>query len=158
VININKQEKIEMIIHYKNEIDALIHRKYHELAQKYNLSLEQFHLLITLDDLLLNVNDTVKAPTVGEIAKNVDNSQNTVSEKITRLENKELVMRIRDNYDKRVSRVVLTEKGRELIDSIDKQANSKFLFNSISSMDKEDINDFLNCLEKLIKQMDNIQS
>lgn len=149
----NKEEKIEMIVQYKNDIDNLIHRKYHELAQKYDLSLEQFHLLIELDDLMLYVNDEVKAPTIGEIAKNVDNSQNTMSEKITRLENKGLVERIKDKNDKRISRVYLTEKGRNLIDSIDKQASSKFLFNSILNIDDIDIDDFLKCLEKLKKYM-----
>ncbi|WP_186430303.1 MarR family winged helix-turn-helix transcriptional regulator [Clostridium sp. BSD9I1] len=149
----NKEEKIEIIVQYKNDIDNIIHRKYHELAQKYDLSLEQFHLLIELDDLMLYVNDEVKAPTIGEIAKNVDNSQNTMSEKITRLENKGLVERIKDKKDKRISRVYLTENGRSLIDSIDKQASSKFLFNSILNMDDKDIDDFLKCLEKLKKYM-----
>ncbi|MBE6068388.1 MAG: MarR family transcriptional regulator [Clostridium lundense] len=111
--------------------------------------IEQFHLLIELDDLMLYVNDEIKAPTIGEIAKNVDNSQNTMYEKITRLENKGLVERIKDKNDKRISRVYLTENGRSLIDSIDKQASSKFLFNSILNMDDRDIDDFLKCLEKL---------
>ncbi|MDV4150780.1 winged helix DNA-binding protein [Clostridium sp. AL.422] len=154
----NKEEKIEMIVQYKNDIDTIIHKKYHELAQKYDLSLEQFHLLIELDDLMLHVNDEEKAPTIGEIARNVDNSQNTMSEKITRLENKGLVKRIKDRNDKRISRVCLTEKGRSLIDSIDKQASSKFLFNSILNMEDRDIDDFLRCLEKLKKHMNDSYS
>lgn len=149
----NKEEKIEMIVQYKNDIDALIHKKYHELAQKYDLSLEQFHLLIELDDLMLHVNDEEKAPTIGEIARNVDNSHNTMSEKITRLENKGLVKRIKDKNDKRISRVCLTENGRNLIDLIDKQASSKFLYNSILNMEERDIDDFLKCLEKLKNHM-----
>lgn len=153
----SKEKKIQMIIEYKNEIDILIHRKYHELAQRYGLSLEQYHLLIELDELMLELNDEVKAPTVGEIAKNINNSQNTVSERITRLENKGLVQRIKDSNDKRISRVILTEEGRRLINSIDKQASSKFLFNSISNMEDCDINDFLKCLERLIKLMNNIK-
>ncbi|HHW01855.1 MAG TPA: MarR family transcriptional regulator [Thermoanaerobacterales bacterium] len=149
----NKEEKIQMIINYKNEVDALIHKKYHELAQKYGLSLEQYHLLIELDELMLDINDEYKAPTVGEIAKNINNAQNTVSERITRLENKGLVKRVKDNKDRRISRVVLTKQGRCLIDSIDNQASSKFLFNSISNMEDKHINNFLECLEKLIEQM-----
>ncbi len=153
----NKEEKIQMIIKYKNEIDRLIHGKYHELAQKYELSLEQFHLLIELDELMLDINDEVNAPTVGEIAKNINNLQNTVSERITRLENKGLVKRVKDSNDKRISRVVLTQEGRTLINSIDKQASSKFLFNSISNMEDTDINAFLICSEKLVKQMKDVK-
>ena len=153
----NKEEKIQTIIGYKNEMNKLIHEKYHELAQNYDLSLEQFHLLIELDDLMLDVNDEFKAPTVGQLAKNINNSQNTVSERITRLENKGLVKRTKDNNDKRISRVVLTDDGKDLIKLIDKQASSKFLFNSISNMEDIDINDFLKCLEKLINQMNIIR-
>lgn len=149
----NREEKIQRIIDYKNEIDKLIHNKYHELAKKYDLSLEQFHLLIELDELMIDINDEYKAPTVGEIAKNINNSQNTVSERITRLENKGLVKRIKDSNDRRISRVVLSDEGENLVKLIDKQASGRFLFNSISNMEDLDIDNFVKCLEILIKQM-----
>lgn len=148
-----REEKIQKIIYYKDEIDTLIHKKYHTLAQQYDLSLEQFHLLIELDELMLDVTDEGTAPTVGQIAKNINNSQNTVSERITRLENKGLVKRIKDSSDRRISRVVLTEEGRKLINTLDKQASSKFLYSSISNMEDKDINNLLKCLEKLVQQM-----
>lgn len=147
------EEKIQMIIQYKDEINTLIHNEYHELAKKYDLSLEQFHLLIELDELMLEIDDVCKAPTVGQIAKNINNSQNTVSERITRLENKELVSRIRDINDKRITRVNLTDKGRLLLQEIEKEASSKYLFNSISSMEELDINNLMNGLQKLVEQM-----
>lgn len=148
-----KKEKIQKVIQYKKEVDKLIHQKHHELAQKYDLSLEQYHLLIELDELMLDVNDELTAPTVGQIAKNVKNSQNTVSEKITRLENKGFVYRVKDSSDKRISRVVLTEEGRKLIEAIGKQANNSFLFDSISYMEECYIDEFLKCFEELIKKM-----
>lgn len=148
-----KEEKIEKIIQYKEEINKLIHNKYHELAKKYDLSLEQFHLLIELDELMLDISKESEAPTVGQLAKNFNNSQNTVSERITRLENKGLVSRIKDSKDKRISRVILADKGRELLKSIEKEANSKYLFNSILNMEEVDINNLLVCLKKLVDQM-----
>jgi DNA-binding MarR family transcriptional regulator len=148
----NRDEKILTIIQRKAEIDRLIEHKHHELAQHYGLSLEQFHLLIELDELMLDV-DSESAPTVGEIANSIDNSQNTVSEKITRLENKGLVTRIKDAKDRRISRIVLTEKGESLIGDISRQANNRFLFDAISRMKDEDIGDLLECLEKLVKEM-----
>ncbi len=149
----NRDETILMIIRSKMEIDQLIQRKHHELAQQYGLSLEQFHLLIELDELMLDVDNESSAPTVGEIANSIDNSQNTVSEKITRLENKGLVTRIKDAKDRRISRIILTDEGRSLIDAISKQANNRFLFDAISRMKDEDIDDLRECLEKLVKQM-----
>ncbi len=149
----DRDEKIYMIIQTKMEIDKLIQRKHHELAQQYGLRLEQFHLLIELDELMLDVGSESSAPTVGEIASSIDNSQNTVSEKITRLENKGLVTRIKDEKDRRISRIVLTDEGRSLIAAISNQANNRFLFDSISKLGDRDIDDFLECLKKLVDQM-----
>lgn len=150
----SKEEKIQKIIQYKKDIDSFIHKKHHQLAQKYDLSLEQYHLLVELDELMLEVNDEYVAPTVGEIAKSVNNSQNTVSEKITRLENRGLVKRIKDSKDKRISRVVLTEEGRDYINSISRQANNRFLFDSISSMEEKCIDNLLESLKELLKHME----
>lgn len=149
----NLEQKIQKIIKCREEVGKIIHRNYHQLAKKYDLSLEQFHLMIELDELMLDINDEIKPPTVGQIAKSINNAQNTVSERVSRLENKGLVKRIRDVNDKRISRVVLTDEGKKLIAVIEKQASSKFLFNSISKMDEKDIDAFLQCFEKLIKQM-----
>lgn len=151
----SKEDKIQMIIQFKEQIDALIHNKYHELAKKYDLSLEQFHLLIELDELMLDINDEykAKAPTVGEIAKNINNSQNTVSERITRLENKGLVNRIKDSKDRRISRVVLTDKGRNLLGSVENEASGKYLFNAVSAMKEIYVDNLLEGLEKLVEQM-----
>lgn len=148
-----KEEKIQKIIDLKDGIDELIHTRYHELAQKYDLSLEQYHLLIELDELMLDVNDEIQAPTIGQIAKNINNSQNTVSERVTRLENKGLVSRIKDSSDRRISRVVLTDEGRSLINQIDMQASSKFLFYSLSKMKDGDVDQLFHGLGELHKQM-----
>lgn len=149
----SKDEKIKNIINYRRSIDELIHGRYHKLAEKYNLSLEQFHLLIELDELALVVDDEITAPTIGDIAKSIKNSQNTVSEKVTRLENKGLVERVKDSKDRRISRVVLTKQGRELIDKLSSEASSEFLFNSISELDEDTIDNLLNSLKKLYEKM-----
>ena len=149
----NRDETIKKIIDHKDEIDTLIHRKYHELAKKNKLSLEQFHLLIELDELMLDINDEYQAPTIGEIAKNINHTQNTVSERITRLETKGLVKRVKDLNDRRISRVYLTEEGRNFIELIEKEASSKFLFHSLSNMEETDLNSLESCLNILIKQM-----
>ncbi|URZ08328.1 MarR family winged helix-turn-helix transcriptional regulator [Clostridium felsineum] len=149
----NKQEKVENIIKYRKEINVLIHERYHSLSKKYGLSLEQFHLLIELEELMLEVEDKLIAPTVGDIAKNIKNSPNTVSERITRLENKGLVKRVRDGKDKRISRVFLTDEGEKLIEKMDKEANVKFLFDSLSKMGEEDLNNLFKGLSILIDKM-----
>lgn len=149
----NKIDKSKQVIKLRSAVDELIHGRYHKLAKKYNLSLEQFHLLIELDELALNLSDEMSAPTIGDIAKNINNSQNTVSEKVNRLEKKGLVRRVKSEEDRRVSRVVLTDKGRELINDISEEASSKFLLDSISALEESDIDNLINGLEKLYKKM-----
>jgi len=153
----NKEDKIRKIIEYKDEIDILIHQNYHKLARENGLSLEQFHLLIELDELMLDIHDNNQAPTVGELAKNINNAQNTVSERITRLENKGLVKRIKDCSDRRISRVILTDEGRSLIEQIEKQARGRFLQNCLSNMEDADIDNLERCLKKLVDQMNAIK-
>lgn len=153
----NKDENIKKIIECKDKVDKLIHMKYHKLAEEYNLTLEQFHLLIEMDELMLDVDEKLVAPTVGELAKNINNSQNTVSERITRLENKGLVERKRDSSDKRISRVYLTEEGRKLIKELDKEASSNFLHDALWNMEDEEINLFLNCFLKLTNKMEEME-
>ena len=96
----------------------------------------------------MDIDDENKAPTVGEIAKNISNSQNTVPERITRLENKGFVKRVKNSYDRRISRVVLTEEGRNLINLICKEANSKFLFNSIITLS---YSYYMECIQSLFR-------
>lgn len=149
----NKIDKAKKVIKLRSAVDEVIHGRYHKLAKKYNLSLEQFHLLIELDELALNLSDEMSAPTIGDIAKNINNSQNTVSEKVNRLEKKGLVKRVKSEEDRRVSRVVLTDEGRELINDISEEASGKFLLDSILDLDEGDIDNLLNGLEKLYKNM-----
>lgn len=149
----NKTDKAKKVIKLRSEVDELIHGRYHKLAKKYNLSLEQFHLLIELDELALNLSDEMSAPTIGDIAKNINNSQNTVSEKVNRLEKKGLVKRVKSEEDRRVSRVVLTDEGRKLINDISEEASGRFLLDSILNLDESDIDNLLNGLEKLYKKM-----
>lgn len=149
----NKSDKVKSIIDYRRSIEEFIHGRYHKLAEKYNLSLEQFHLLIELDELALTINDEATAPTIGDIARSIKNSQNTVSEKVTRLENKGLVERVKDNKDRRISRVVLTEQGRKLINKLSSEASSEFLFDSISGLNDDTIDNLLNGLKDLYEKM-----
>lgn len=149
----NKSDKVKSIIDYRRSIEEFIHGRYHKLAEKYNLSLEQFHLLIELDELVLTINDEATAPTIGDIARSIKNSQNTVSEKVTRLENKGLVERVKDNKDRRISRVVLTEQGRKLINKLSSEASSEFLFDSISGLNDDTIDNLLNGLKDLYEKM-----
>jgi MarR family transcriptional regulator, organic hydroperoxide resistance regulator len=126
------------ILEKKSLIDSLIHRQHHLLAQKHDLSLEQFHLLIELDELMVDVPEDSGLP-VGQLASHTGNAQNTISERITRLENKSLVTRVRDASDRRINRITLTTAGRELIETIGREAGAILLRKALETLPDEEV-------------------
>lgn len=147
--------KASKIIENWSHINKIVELKFHEIAQEFNLSLGQFHLLIELDELELNVSNDIPLPTIGEIATNIGNAPNTLSERIKRLEKKGLVEKIRDKKDSRVCRVALTNEGRKLIDSIKLQVGENLLNEVLEKMDEEFLDNLLKSLEQLIKHLSN---
>ncbi len=145
-----KEEIAQQIIARRDTVDLLIHENYHRLAQKYDLSLDQFHLLIELDDLMLDVTSDTEAPTIGSLAKNISVSQNTVSERVTRLEKKGLLKRVMDTEDRRINHVVLTEEGRKVLKALSEEAETDFVHNALIQMQPKELQDFLTCYDKLI--------
>ncbi|UTB32379.1 MAG: hypothetical protein NKF70_12950 [Methanobacterium sp. ERen5] len=71
-------------------VDRMVRLKYHEAAKKYGLSMEQFHILIELDELELDIiSEEVLPPTIGQIALDLGNAPHTLSGRIKRLEKKD---------------------------------------------------------------------
>lgn len=139
-------DKCEKVIGYLDEIQNIIHNKHHELAQKYNLTLEQFHLL-----LHLSMKST--PPTVNEIANSFNNAQNTMSEKLSRLQEKNLIEKVKDPKDKRISRISLSIQGKKLIDTICYEAENCFVKDAIAKMEEQKLQTLILCLEDLIKNL-----
>ena len=140
--------KILEIMNYGQLITKMVVAKHHETAQRYNLSLEQFHLLIEIDELELDISDDTLPPTVGQIAANIGNAPHTLSEKIKRLEKKKLVEKIRDSADLRITRVVLTESGRNLVKHIKNEAGNTFIFNTLAKMSNQSLDSLSDSLRQ----------
>ncbi len=145
-----KNENIKEIWNYWEHINKLILLKRRETAQKYGLTFEQFHLLIELDHHAeFRVSTCDLPPTVGEIAADVGNAPHTLSERIKRLEKKDLVKKIKDEKDLRINRVMLTEKGQNLIDRIKNEAVSIFIYNALGEMDETSLDNLSSSLKQL---------
>ena len=145
-----KNENIKEIWNYWEQINKLILLKRRETAQKYGLTFEQFHLLIELDHHAeFRVSTCDLPPTVGEIAADVGNAPHTLSERIKRLEKKDLVKKIKDEKDLRINRVMLTEKGQNLIDRIKNEAVSIFIYNALGEMDETSLDNLSSSLKQL---------
>lgn len=146
MIPLINDSKAEKILKYLDEIQDIIHSKHHELAIKYNLTVEEFHIL-------LHLQMKTSSPTVNELAASFNNASNTMSEKLTRLENKELIIKIKDNRDRRIYRITLTQKGKKIIDDICYEAENSFVTASISKIDEKELDTLILSLQNIIKQL-----
>ena len=117
----------EIISNYIRECSNIIHRKGHQIAQEYDLTYDQYHLLIYLSF-------SEHPPTINEISKKFNRAQNTISEKISRLEEKGLVNRRDDIEDRRVTRVEITEKGVNLINLIRQERSNRVTYVALEKM------------------------
>jgi len=131
-------------------INKLVRSKYRETAQKHDLTLEQFHLLIELyHHHGLMVTEDILPLTVGEIAADIGNAPHTLSERIKRLEKKDLIKKMRDKNDQRINRVLLTDKGQHLMDSIKDESTNIFIYNALDKIDESLLDGLLNGLKQL---------
>lgn len=135
----NKKDKIQKIIDGIDFIEEHVHSRFHKTAKEYGLTLDQFHLLIELEELEIKLSNSA-GPKINEIASKRNLSQNTISERITRLEKMNLVIRVKDESDRRISRVKLSEQGRELLKQISNEADSCYVIDLLDNLDDDTIN------------------
>ena len=138
---------------YWEHVDRIIRLKHHEAAKKYGLTLEQFHLLLHLDEIEFDIiSEEALPPTIGQIAADIGNAPHTLSGRIKRLEKKGLVKKVRDEKDLRINRVVFTEKGRNVINNIKKEVSNEFIQNALK-MDEKSLNNLLEGLKELNEKL-----
>ncbi|MGK9045199.1 MarR family winged helix-turn-helix transcriptional regulator [Mammaliicoccus vitulinus] len=93
-----------------------------------------------------------KQLTIGELSKRLFLAYSTTTDIIDKLEQKELVLRIQSEEDKRVFHVKLLEKGTALIDEV-VHARQLYTEELLSVMDDDDKNKFNEALEIMLKRM-----
>ncbi|WP_236908142.1 MarR family winged helix-turn-helix transcriptional regulator [Clostridium sp. Cult3] len=135
----NIQQRSESISYYIRECNSIIHLKGHQIAQEYGLTYDQYHLLVHLDL-------SEQSPTINDLSDKFNRAQNTISEKVSRLEEKGLVERIGDTEDRRITRVVITVKGEDLIHAIREERSNRATFKALEKMEEEEIDALLNNL------------
>ena len=143
------QENLELI-------NNLIQSKYLETAKNCNLTLEQFHILIELYYHYGSmISDEILPLSIGEIAEDIGNAPHTLSERIKRLEKKDLIKKVRDEKDHRITRVLLSPKGYSLMDNIEKKSNYIFIYKALEKMDETILNNLLDGLKQLKMNLSN---
>ncbi len=109
---------------------------------------------LTAPQLLLmqGIRDSGDA-TIGELAKQINLSQATVTTIIDRMENRELVYRKRSQVDKRKVYVYLTPKGDELLDNAPTPLQQTFVTQYLQ-LEPWEQNMILSSLQRVAKMMD----
>ena len=108
-------------------------------AAKYNLTSSQvFHLLtIPFDGIAMSI-----------LASKLGLDNSTLTRNIQKLEKLTLVTRISDDYDSRISKVVLTEGGVALVKLLDSSLED-YNYNVLEQIDLETQEHLITVLEKL---------
>jgi DNA-binding MarR family transcriptional regulator len=144
------QKKSESISNYIRECNNIMHTKGHKLAQEYNLTYDQYHLLFYL-------NICENSPTISDISRKFNRAQNTISEKISRLEEKGLVCKVDDEQDRRITRVIITEKGANLIYNIKQERSNRVTYIALEKMDESQVDDLLMNLTILYNNLNKVK-
>lgn len=136
-------KKSEIISSCIRECSHMIHVKGHELAQEYGLTYDQYHILLFIEK---NIDEP---PSIRDISIRFKIAQNTTSEKVSRLEEKELVKKVTDEKDRRIIRIQILDKGVDIIDKIKKERAHRITYKALMDMSEEDVNKLLESIELL---------
>jgi len=119
------------------------------ISAAYGLTFPQFMVL----EALLHKDSM----TVGEIKDTILSSNGTIPVIINNLEKQEMVKRIKDPEDHRRSLVMLTPKGRELIEQVNPQ-NIKMYTDRFSVWTKEEKKELISLIAMYHEALENTES
>lgn len=90
--------------------------------------------------------------TIGDLSNKMYLAFSTTTDLVDRMENNQLVKRVRDEHDRRVVRIHLLEEGGRIIEEvIDKRR--KYLNSVLVDFSEDEITEFSNLLTKLHEEM-----
>ncbi|HHV47067.1 MAG TPA: MarR family transcriptional regulator [Tissierellia bacterium] len=101
VINIEK---------YLRKVEYIIRKKGREILSDFNITIPQFTAL----QILINN----EGMTIGELSQKMALACSTITDLVDRMERNELVIRKKDEKDKRVVRIEVLPKGHEIVEKV----------------------------------------
>lgn len=121
-----------------------IKKKGREILNDFEITPPQFTALLEL----INNGDM----TIGELSSRMYLACSTVTDLLDRMERNELVVRIKDEKDRRIVRIHVLDKGHKLIEEV-LYSRRKYLQEVMADMDPKAIDEILNCFVYLNKHM-----
>lgn len=138
------RDYVENIELYLRKIDYIIRKKGREILQDYNMTIPQFTAL----QIMINNEDI----TIGELSQKMNLACSTITDLVSRMENTELVLRKKDEKDKRVVRIEVLDKGHEILHLV-MEKRRDYLSEKLTDIDSENKHALNDALEKLFDAM-----
>jgi DNA-binding MarR family transcriptional regulator len=121
-------------------ISKEVRRKGREILSDFSITPPQFDALIYLHEF----GDL----TIGELSQKLYLAYSTTTDLVDRMERNELVERVRDTNDRRVVRLHMKEKGRELIQKV-LVVRREYLAKALVHVQAEDLQTLVSSLKEI---------
>ncbi|MFS8513790.1 MAG: MarR family transcriptional regulator [Planifilum fulgidum] len=138
------EELISDVEYLLREMSLLIKRKGREILNHFPITPPQFTALLWLDE--------EGDMTIGELSQKMYLACSTMTDLIDRMEKNGVVMRVRDERDRRVVRVRMLERGKVIIQDVMK-ARREYLAEILSTFSPEEVASIRRHLSMLYERM-----
>jgi len=139
----------KLIWDYTRQITENTNSLFAPLCEQYGLTMLQMRILMELYRHDFH--------TIGSLAEGIHVAGTNISSLCKKLEGMGLLRRIRDQKDERVVRVVLENKGQEIISEIDKTLSARFA-SYLNSETEESFDAIIMGLQKLTELLQKLNS
>lgn len=137
-------ETVSDIERLLREISQIVKLKGREILNHFPITHPQFNALIMLHD--------EGNMTIGALSQKMNLACSTITDLIDRMEKNGVVERVRDERDRRVVRIHLLEKGRQIIEEV-MGTRRKYLAEILSHLSEEEAHQIKKYLALLFHQM-----
>lgn len=122
------------------EISVVVKRKGREILNEFPITPPQFTALLWLND--------EGDMTIGDLSQKMYLACSTMTDLVDRMEKNELVERVRDDRDRRVVRIHLLQKGKEIIGDV-METRRSYLSQVLSRFSEEEVREMAKHLSLL---------
>lgn len=136
------------------KIISIISKISHTLGEMEELAKEHYNLQkLTLTQMhYLEVMSTLTNPNITELASELQLTKPTVTVALDKLIEKEYVIKVQSDADRRTSHLHLTEKGRS-INNMHEYAHRRFAELMIENLEPEEMQQLMILLEKITNKL-----
>lgn len=135
------------VIDFKNILWSYT-RQINERTNNLIITLCEHNGITTLQGRILLEIDRHGSHTIGTLASRLHIAGTNISTMCKKLEGKGLIVRVRDEFDERVVKVALSEKGKSVVEEINQELIEK-ISNSIQGETDQSLNEIIIGLKKL---------